>query len=972
MKSSDHYLENNELDFRKIFNHLLAKSEESSLPMSADEVANSLLSNHELRKTIIDLANLKDSDWAKIASVKSITNEVYKVGEDLELTKLSCAPGDIDYNVFYRDGSTYKDENKAKLLLDTLREIFPDQDSQEYKFFFEHALLKHHTYAGIYNDNFKTMVNSEIDEYAMRDKISNDKLDEFISLFSTKWNEYLNDIKTDDEPVDLIILSSNGGTAHKIAGETLKKQLEEKGNKVKIINETTDLGQDPLELCIGFPRGLNFNKIKQQGDDEELYKAVNILANRLSKYTPDNRMDKLREKTSACESVLSLNTFAHDSRLVADGHKVMFDVIDSGPVNGKMVQLIRHKAFHGLENISIMVHPPEAIVRDRQGRLFYLEEGGGVNFVKYPVAEITDKDITDFKTKTGLANDKLSVLTFGGQGCSGKARIFIDVLIDENKYIDPDNVTRDILLLGGEGYATTLTEVNQILEEKGCIKKIEQKEVNYKNDTFQTTIFELHNGRRVHVWDKVSQDIMYALSQESDHFIIKPGASTSQEVIQRQAKGVVAYYDSTHPWERGNLKLLHDSGAGIVYDRSPEDKCISILKGQESKILSSTSIASIEAVDMVTEFINTPIIHKNEPVSYRRDETHEESNMDEIIERGINSACERIFSADDGIPKKDSDRIISLKSGTDRETLKQNLRDFVNKIKKISHEDILSIGTNEETTAVTDLIEFLKEIENKTINCGSSAPSLVNGNNNKPIIIWTGFDAMDSSIKDPNGVCNFDVPILNTMFVLWEEIFCSDKSLDRSDYLDAIPCEIDMDRFRRHPEVKNIKKEIRLSELSPNEIGRKFFGSELTDEGIDLAEKMGVFVSKTFVSRFSSESNTPIVYYSDNKIDELEHSALSTNTILWDIELPMLRTIAGNNIKFKGVYNGQIKEVPFEDILLVRNRNHQLNIMQDRRIYTCGMPYIPEWLLHSSQPPRQTTKVSTLMKFRTEISQAKS
>ena len=482
-----------------------------------------------------------------------------------------------------------------------------------------------------------------------------------------------------------------------------------------------------------------------------------------------------------------------------------------------------------------------------------------------------------------------------------------------------------------------------------------------------------------------SRYYMHALSQESDHFIIKPGASTSQEVLQRQARGVVVYYDSTHPWERGNLKLLHDSGAGIVYDRSPEDKCIYILKNQESKILSSTSIANTDAVDMVTEFINTPIIPRNEPVSYRRDETHEESNMDEIIEEGINSACERIFSADNGISacerifsadngilKKDSDRIISLKPGTDRETLKQYLRDFVNKIKEISHDDILSIGTTEETSAVKDLIEFLKEMENKTINCGSSAPSLVNGNNNKPIIIWTGFDAMDSSIKDPNGVCNFDVPILNTMFVLWEEIFCSDKSLDRSDYLDAIPCEIDMDRFRRHPELKNIKKEIRLSELSPNEIGRKFFGSELTDEGINFAEKMGVFVSKTFVSRFSSESNTPIVYYSDNKIDELKQSALSTNTILWDIELPMLRKIAGNNIKFKGVYNGRIEEVPFEDILLVRNRNHEVNIMQDRRIYTCRMPYIPEWLLHSSLPPRVTTRASTLMKFRTKTSQAKS
>jgi hypothetical protein len=961
VNSIKHYLDKGELNFGEIFSEFSTKSEDDLSPISPDKVAELLLSKRELRNIIIDLANLKDSDWAKIQSVKSTTNESYKVDEDSELIKLSCSPGDIDYNVFYRDGSTYKDEKKAKLLLDSLRIAFPDRDSQEYKFFFEHALLKYHTYVGVYNENFKTMVNSEIEEYGMNNKIPQAKIDEFILIFSNKWKEYLESIKSEEEPVDLIILSSNGGTAHKVAGETLKKKLEEKGKIIKIINETTDLGRDPLELCIGFPRGLNFNKIKQQGGDEELYKAINVLANRLSKYTPDNRMDKLREQTRACSSVLSLNTFAHDSRLVADGHKVMFDVIDSGPINGKMLQLARHKVFYGLGNIGIMVHPPEAIIRDRQGRSFYLGEENGVDFVKYPVAEIEDKDIASFKIQTGLESDKLSVLTFGGQGCSGKARIFIDVLVDESKYHhDKKEDTRDILLLGGGGYRTTLEETTKLLEEKGLIKNIEKKEVTYKNEKFETTVFELSNGRKVHVWDKVSQDIMYALSQQSDHFIIKPGASTSQEVLQRQARGLVVYYDGTHPWERGNLKLLHDQGAKVVYDRSSEESCADILREQEGKILSSISITNIEAVDRVVEFIDTPHISRNMPVVSERDKAHETLNMDEIIQRGIDSACERIFSAKNGVPKKDSDRIISLKPGTDQENFKQYLQDFVDKMKKISQEDILSIGTDHETKAVEELIEFLKEMENKIISCGSSAPSIVKGSEDKPIIIWTGFDAMDSSIRDSNGVCNFDVPILNTMFVLWEEIFCSDKSLDRSDYLGDIPCEIDMDRLRRHPGVKNIKKEIRLSGLEPNEIARHFFGSELTDEGIDLAEKMGVFVSKTFVSRFSSASNTPIVYYSDNKIDELEQAALSTNTILWDIELPMLRNVAGNNIIFKGVYNGQVKEVPFDDVLLVRNRNHEINIMQDRRIYTCGMPYLPEWLLLSSQPPRRISSVTSL------------
>ena len=432
--------------------------------------------------------------------------------------------------------------------------------------------------------------------------------------------------------------------------------------------------------------------------------------------------------------------------------------------------------------------------------------------------------------------------------------------------------------------------------------------------------------------------------------------------MQRQARGVVVYYDGTHPWERGNLKLLHDHGAAVVYDRSSEESCAIILKKHEGKQLSSISLAGVDAVDRVEEFMDAPVIARNNPIVSKREKSRETLNMDQIIERGIDSACDRIFIANSGVPKKDSDRIITLRPEIDQETFKQYLKDFVNKIKKISQEDILSIGAVHETEAVKDLVEFLKEMENKVICSGPSSPSIVKGSDDKPIIIWTGFDAMDSSIRDPNGVCNFDVPILNTMFVLWEEIFCNDKSLDRSEYLENIPCDIDMDRFSRHPSVKNIKKEIRLSGLEPNEIARNFFGSELTDEGVDLAEKMGFFVSKTFVSRFASSLNAPIVYYSDNKIDELGQAALSTNTILWDIELPMLRDIAGNNIKFKGVYNGQVKEVPFDDVSLVRNRHHKMNIMQDRRIYTVGMPYLPEWLLHSSQPIRKITTIEALKK----------
>jgi hypothetical protein len=74
------------------------------------------------------------------------------------------------------------------------------------------------------------MVNSEIEEYKMNDKIPQDKLNDFISIFSGKWKEYLESIKVEGEAVDLIILSSNGGTAHKVAAETLKKKMEDPTN----------------------------------------------------------------------------------------------------------------------------------------------------------------------------------------------------------------------------------------------------------------------------------------------------------------------------------------------------------------------------------------------------------------------------------------------------------------------------------------------------------------------------------------------------------------------------------------------------------------------------------------------------------------------------------------------------------------------------------------------------------------------
>jgi hypothetical protein len=672
---------------------------------------------------------------------------------------------------------------------------------------------------------------------------------------------------------------------------------------------------------------------------------------------PDFRIDKLRELTKASKNILSLNTFAHDARLVADGHKVLFDVFDSGPVNGKMLQLTKHKVFRGLSNIQIMVHPPEAIIRDQQGLLFPLHEGQGVDFVKYPVASVDRLDTSSFKVCTGLEKDKLSVLTFGGQGCSGKARIFLDILLDQEQY--HENTTRDIILLGGGGYQTTLQEVRNLLSSGA---REETKKVTYNNEMFDSTTFELGKNKKVHVWGKVSQEVMYALSKESDHFIIKPGASTTQEVLQRQAKGVVVYYDATHPWEKGNLKLLCNNGAVVIYDSTPKEYCAELLRQKESVPVSQIYTSAPEAVTVIENFISINEIAKNEPVVPipNMNMDADASRLDDLIKIGINNAVDRIFSAQNGVLKKDSDRIITLKPNVSKDNLKRYFQTFIENVRIINKENkdlIYEYKNVEKEEIITNL---LRDLECLIICSGSNTPTFQNKGLGKPVIIWTGSDAMDASIKDNNGICNFDVPIFNTIFVLWEEIFCHDRSLSKKSYLSKIPDEINMKRFNRHPHVIHLKNLIRGQHAEPKDISRQYFGLEFDDEGVDLAETMAMFVSKIFVRSFAKKDFNNIVYYSNNKINEFENPSLSVNSILWDIELPILRQIAGDNIRFKSVYNGKVKEVPFKNLQLVKNKHHE-NQLKNRNSYTLGMPGTPEWLLQSSTSPRQIVPMSKIV-----------
>ncbi len=923
-----------------------------------------------IRKSIIDYANMSDEEWSSIEELISIDGEIFKSEPDQEKCALKMSPGNIDYNVFYQDDSSYQEPIKAGLLLECFREIFVASDPA-YSFLFNHVLVKYHTYAGVDNDNFKKIIKHEIQEYDMSHLVTETQLNNFLDVFEKKWAKHLQDLYTtaiEDgaTPIDIIILTGYGDTAQKVLSETLKSGFSAQGNNVQIINESSDLGQDPLSMMIGFSRSQIVSRVKKQAGDEILYRALAIISKRITPFIDDTRMDILRKKTMLCENIISLNTFAHDARLVADGKTVIFDVSDTGLINRKLMQLARHQVKHCLEGIKFLIHPPGALIKDDQGNLFSVNGSDAFYMTQYAVQSIKEGPLTSFKSDVNLLGERLSVLTFTGLGCAKEASAFLKILTSNDDYPEEFLQQRDIVLLAETDHQSAVQDLCALLHLDGHL--VTEKIQMYQESEFTACSIICNAQKVIHIWSPVSQALMYALSQYSDHFIIKPDALSVADAISWQARGVVVYYDATNPLEKGNAQLLTTHGAEIIYDRTPLKLYCNILKQSERKMLDINY-----EVEQYPSVINTAthIFSKRESPELKQKQvslsSEANNNTQDIYTRGINCAANRIINAQLGSLKKDTDRIISLAPGVSREQIESFFINVFNLTKTISAEAIDSIGTEDEDAAILTFTHLLQEAEQNLLITEDAVSILPGHIQDKPIVIWTGFAAMDAAIRDPEGVCNFDVPILNMLFILWEEVFCHPASSMHSELLSKIPAEYPVQLLQAHPLIKQLQLNIQddfvnNKDMTIEEITGKYFGSELKKDDNLLAEKMGTLVSRVFVNEFHHHTCAPIVYFSINKINEFDTPALAINSISWDYELPLLRKLySDSDIRFKSVTDhGVIIEIPFNQLFLVRNRFFKENILQDRRFYTCGMPGLPEWLIYSSQPPRPTIAVYSI------------
>ncbi len=919
-----------------------------------------------LDQLVLALADLPEQKWKKIVSVTTLSGTHETIaGKPANVIALEMAPGEIDQNLCYRDGATYTEPVKAQILAHEITALHLPPEEHA----FVHALMmEYHPYVGSDNRNFIKIATQWVERSTFDAPALMAKLHKLLKNVSVRWTEHLQVLRATNPvpPSDIVILTSDGGTAHLTAATTVADELKSKGYRVRIVNETTDLGPDPLERAIGFKRGWAFREIKQKRNNPILYQALNRLHNRLAGVLHDDRMDALRIQVGEAPVVVSLNTFAHDARLITDGKHVVFDVIDTGPINGKLTWLAKHvKDFH-IEGAQILTHDGDAFTVDDAGRPV-IAAGDGFVRTRYPVDDPPQADPAAFlHALNPTGTRRLSVLSFGGQGCKGKVGQFLDAFID-NRELAHD---RDLLLLVGSNTALSIEEVQAYL----TARKISFSSIVAGDDPVtspHTFIITNRDGRdlRIRVMPSLNRIQMRSLASATDHFIIKPGAATTHEALAWGARGIVAYFDGTHGWERGNLSVLAHAGSGIVYDSTSSHSIAETLLRTAGK---PSHVAEEDTCPTVADVVVSHLTQSR--VAVAKVSSHQASPLDDDnVERAVN----RLFAATKGHLEKPRDRLVPLRASNPallREELSTFIHDFFTLAEQLTDADLASIG-HDESPKIKEIRARLIQAESTLLDLPEDAPSFLRGPGDRPIILWTGFAAMDASLADAtreyHGICNFSVPLCNILFIAWEEQFASARTLEGAPITTAIPPTLNPVLRQYARSTQDLRRQIDTDVASGSDqqqVAAKFFGQSLTVEEKRLAETTGVLVSKLFASTFSTGSARPIVIASINRIAEFKtkHPVLATDTILWDHELPVLRHVRQDvSPRFFFVdESNTMREYPLEEFRLVRSRwrpqDGSDTALTFRDSYTIGMPHWPEWLFWSAQPARPTTTVAKM------------
>ena len=283
-----------------------------------------------------------------------------------------------------------------------------------------------------------------------------------------------------------------------------------------------------------------------------------------------------------------------------------------------------------------------------------------------------------------------------------------------------------------------------------------------------------------------------------------------------------------------------------------------------------------------------------------------------------------------------------------------------------------------ETSKILAMRDFLADLEHKYFDVSTRRnfrerllETDSKGNVYSTLAVWSGFEAMDAALADPDSLCNFRVPVINLMFIIWEELFCDASAATPSILSDLSPEALTsvtkaVMRFaddHLHPESPGS-----VDSAATYRALRRLFGDYLTEDNIRVAGLMGTVVSRIFVSTFSrrqEDGGRVIIYFSDNKQDyKKDPSApsaplLDISSIASESEIPVImRSLSNEVFEWRWVAWNKWKKVGPSNIQFVRSRDNP-NILHNRqRVFTVGMPGESEWKLFTHQPPRPRVALS--------------
>ncbi len=832
-------------------------------------------------------------------------------------------------------------------------------NARAYQLFFEHILLKYHPFAGSDMKHFRKMAAYEIKDFALDSYISPEALDDFIDSFTRKWKNFLQrKSEVAAESKHYSILTDNSTYYQRTTVLKLVSWANITRHKINIIDVSTDLGDDPLMLVMGFSMAELEELLQRNMIELKIYKLIKIIAKQLLPFVPDFRVDKLRKQTRGTKNILCIHEKPNAVALAGDTNNLIFTVANMGLVHPRLQQLCRYIFEFGFSVVEVIA-PSPVYVYDKRGieTLKELSQYLSQYAQKLPIntSEIYSSKSERmgrpyYSNKKPVLNGlrpQYSIISLEGQKCIPPAVKFLIAAL--RNYVK--DVPRDIVLLVGDQLKLIVAEVQREFSVSSTSPRDDETHV----------ILTIGSLVDIHVVGELSPKQIARLMSEGTHYIAKPNRITVDRLQHHNnTRGVFLYYIDSET--RGNLWALCNSDRACpIYSNITMDTLINLL-AQRASITYDFALPNNSIPKMMTQ------------TKY---------SLPKILDTqaAVERAIKRILDSQRGLLHKGSDQLITLVQSPYPEMYLRHL--FYGFLKilaklKVNTSDNLD-HTSIPEDQIREIIQLFMQYEEYLIPKDLQAPSFRNGGLNKVIALWSGHKAGEAAISDNEVFCSYNVMIILLLFILWEELYSPQELANYVlKHLPKVPFDPNKIRFRRHPEVRETI-EAEVANIPPIEILKKrlgrigsyqeknmmrtsteilenALGEEFQKETRQNATFFCHVLSMVFIHFFTSNNHEARIYISNSD----QTPKFFQRSILYSVELELVMASANTDVKFYIVQpDGSKIHFDFAEAMIKPRDENELANRESFLI----IEQIPERLLREAQHSSKAVPITRIQEF---------